>query len=85
MGALLGYGNLQNIGDDEPPSSAGDVDIGGPVVQLAVGAGEHTCALLADGAIRCWGDNSSGQLGYGNTNDVGVNETPANAGSVPYL
>src|SRR5690606_35947487 len=34
------------------------------VSDLAVGS-EHTCALLDTGAVRCWGNNSSGQLGDG--------------------
>ena len=37
---------------------------------IAVSAGAtHSCAVLRDGSIECWGDNSSGQLGDGTTKD----------------
>jgi alpha-tubulin suppressor-like RCC1 family protein len=29
----------------------------------------HTCAVSADGSLRCWGANASGQLGNGATLD----------------
>ncbi|ACY13689.1 chromosome condensation regulator [Haliangium ochraceum] len=77
----LGYGNLEIVGNDETPASVGDVDVGGPVIQLALG-NLHTCALLASGKVRCWGENEDGQLGYGNSVDIGDNETPASVGDV---
>jgi len=78
-GAGYHYGNTNSIGDDETPASAGDVDVGGSVQQIAAGHG-HTCVLLTNGAVRCWG--WGGQLGYGNTNTIGDDETPASAGDV---
>lgn len=78
----LGYGNTTWIGIDETPASVGDVDVGGTVVQLAAG-NAHTCALLVGGSVRCWGWGAQGQLGHGNTLDVGDDETPASIGDVP--
>ncbi|MEK6705535.1 MAG: chromosome condensation regulator, partial [Bdellovibrionota bacterium] len=77
----LGYGNTNNIGDNETPASAGDINVGGDVIQIAAG-GYHTCALLSAGNIRCWGRSNYGQLGYGNTNNIGDNEIPASAGDI---
>lgn len=78
----LGYGNRVDIGDDEAPAAAGDVPVGGKVVQIAAG-GSHTCALLETGALRCWGEGRDGALGYGDTDSIGDTEKPADAGDVP--
>jgi alpha-tubulin suppressor-like RCC1 family protein len=77
----LGYGNTNSIGDDETPASVGDVFLGGTAIQIAAGDA-HNCALLAGGNVRCWGANDAGQLGYGNTDRIGDDETPASAGPV---
>src|SRR5687768_15813015 len=39
------------------------------MIEKIVGGNEHSCALVADGTVRCWGRNGSGQLGDGTTND----------------
>ncbi len=38
------------------------------VVKIVSGY-SHTCALLKTGAVKCWGQNSYGQLGDGSTSD----------------
>lgn len=84
-GGRLGYGNINYVGDNEIPSAAGDVDVGGDagVIQIVAG-GSHTCALLASGKARCWGvADYYGILGYGNTLTVGYPDPPSAAGDVP--
>jgi alpha-tubulin suppressor-like RCC1 family protein len=79
-----GNASPASIGDDELPSSAGDVDVGAPVELLTVG-GDHACVVLGGSRVRCWGRGEEGQLGYGNPNSIGDNETPASAGFVEYF
>ncbi len=87
----LGYGNTNNVGDgiptkgapaDQTVASAGPVDLGGHTAQAISAGGAHTCAILDDGSVRCWGYNADGQLGYGNTGNVGDQQTPGSAGPV---
>src|SRR3989441_12170258 len=53
----------------------------GITAAIAVDAGSfHTCALLQDGTVRCWGLNDSGQLGDGSTNNSSTPGAVAGAG-----
>lgn len=51
------------------------------VRSLASGA-DHTCALLDDRTVRCWGKNDAGQLGDGTTTDSLVPVTVVNLQAV---
>jgi len=77
----LSYGTHISFSRSKPPASVGDVPVGGTVVQVA-GGNSHTCALLDTGTVRCWGRGDRGQLGYGNTDHIGLNDTPASAADV---
>ncbi|MDC0674202.1 DUF4215 domain-containing protein [Nannocystis radixulma] len=66
----LGYGHTDALGDEPGEMPTPDLDLGGKVVEIAAGY-SHTCARLEDGAVRCWGENTYGQLGYGHTDPVG--------------
>lgn len=77
----LGLGHRNDIGDNERAYVAPELSLGGTVKQITAGT-YHTCALLTTGQVRCWGDGQFGQLGYGNTNDIGDNELPSSVGPV---
>ena len=54
------------VGDD--PLADYSVDLGKGRRATAVFAGLFdTCVILEGGAVKCWGDNSFGQLGLGDT------------------
>src|SRR5882672_5723251 len=62
------YGQLGNGTRDPVPDTFNPtpVTVSGITTAVALSAGGwYTCALLQDGTIRCWGDNTYGQLGDG--------------------
>jgi alpha-tubulin suppressor-like RCC1 family protein len=60
-------GGQLGIGANDWPNTS-PVAVTGLTDAVAITAGgSHTCALLGDGAARCWGYNSQGGLGNGTT------------------
>src|SRR6218665_3447629 len=60
-----GSNNLGQLGDGSVTNSSLPVAVSGlsaNVAALATGY-QHTCALLTDGSVQCWGRNDYGQLG----------------------
>ncbi len=56
------YGSLGDGTTDDSPTPVDVSGIASGAVDVAAGA-EHSCALLGDGTIKCWGSNFASQLG----------------------
>lgn len=74
--ALLADGSLECWGGNSSGQlgNGGNADSNTPttvslppgIIATAISAGDdHACALIADGEVRCWGDNHFNQLGDG--------------------
>ena len=59
----LGYGGTANKNTPTATSSLGS---GRTAIDITAG-GDHTCAVLDNGSVACWGLNNYGQLGDGTT------------------
>lgn len=69
----LGYGSSASVGDNESVTTLEPLSFDSPAVQLAAGTA-HSCALLEDGQLFCWGDNSYGQIGHEGVAGIGILE-----------
>jgi alpha-tubulin suppressor-like RCC1 family protein len=61
-----GYNHFGQLGNGltTPEFSNTPVRVSGISAPVRLAAGQdHTCALLSDGAMRCWGLDNKGQLG----------------------
>jgi len=58
----LGIG--EGVKPDPVPINVPLVELGQRAKKVAAGW-RHTCAILANGKVKCWGNNDHGQLGYG--------------------
>ena len=68
-GNASGEIGIGKIGDlSKPPAAPVVLGVGRTVKQVALGA-NHTCAILDNGTVKCWGYNKYGQLGYGDKQD----------------
>jgi alpha-tubulin suppressor-like RCC1 family protein len=63
-----GYGQLGDGTDVNRNTPVDVIDLPGQVTSLGL-TEDSSCALLATGAVYCWGDNGSGELGNGTTVD----------------
>jgi alpha-tubulin suppressor-like RCC1 family protein len=65
-----GYGDTMARGDDagEMGDDLPNVDLGTGKTATAISTFDNTtCAVLNDGSVKCWGKNTNGQLGLGDT------------------
>ena len=70
----LGIDNTTTMGDGagEMGDNLPSINLGTGRTAIAISAGtNHTCALLDNGAVKCWGFNNKGQLGIDNTTVMG--------------
>lgn len=61
-------GQLGNGSTDDSAQPVAVSAAGLRFTEIAAG-GDHTCALVDDGSVRCWGGNFTGQLGDGGNSD----------------
>ena len=90
QGGQLGQGHTNNVGDDtnEMGDNLDAIQLGTGMSAMKIAMGVyHSCALLNVGTLKCWGNNSSGELGLGHTNNLadGPNEMGDSLPNVPVI
>lgn len=69
-----GEGTSGELGDGAMQTATTPVAVAGITTAAGLTSGwyHHSCAMLADGSVRCWGTNEWGQFGNGTTTSSGT-------------
>lgn len=68
------HGQLGGVASPNPSAMPANINLGAGRTAKAVTAGDyHTCVILDDNSVKCFGANTFGQLGTGAFGDVGLN------------
>ena len=86
----LGQGNKEDLGDDPGEmenlsfywenQKAHEFHL--PIYKISLG-GFHSCAIFVNGLSKCWGSGRYGQLGQGNSENLG--DDPAEIESLEFI
>jgi len=68
---LYGQLGVEGPTNQNTPTDPTSIGAGRTAVSLSAG-GYHTCAILDDGSVSCWGRNDAGQLGNGGVTDTAI-------------
>ena len=86
----LGIENTNTIGDGsgEMGGSLAEVDLGTSRYAVEISSGDqHSCVILDNDQVKCWGSGSNGRLGYGNQVSRGISSGSTNGmgDNLPYV
>lgn len=74
ISGMLGIEELRRRNSLDPDDMGDNlpyVDLGGQAATISAGW-DHTCAVMANNKVKCWGDAEHGQLGLGDNRDRGA-------------
>ncbi|MCL2447837.1 MAG: RCC1 repeat-containing protein, partial [Polyangiaceae bacterium] len=73
-GTVQCWGQLVNTAPNATPVEQTPMPVPGvanaTAIAVSTAGNGFACALLQSGAVKCWGDNSAGQLGNGTTTNA---------------
>lgn len=72
----IGQGHANHMGDaDGEVAALNVIPLGRAAMSIAVGP-RHSCAVLLEGTLKCWGYNQNAELGLGYRSNVGIGVAP---------